>query len=82
MAGSRPWRCSRRAVDRRSEPPVCSATAPYAARGDERLATERAIYDRLCAALAEALPAGTRERLMAEGAAWTEDQAVDEALTV
>lgn len=57
-------------------------TAAYAVLGAERLVTERAIYDRLCAALAEALPVGTRERLMVEGAAWIEDQAVDEALAV
>ena len=36
--------------------------AAYAARGDERLATERAIYDRLRTALTEALPADARER--------------------
>jgi predicted ATPase len=58
------------------------SAAAYAALGDERLATERSIYDRLCAGLGEALSASARERLMAEGAAWTEDQAVDEALTV
>jgi predicted ATPase len=58
------------------------AVAWYDSKGTTRQATEQVGYDRLTALLSEALPALTRSRLLAEGGAWTEDHAADEALRV
>ena len=50
--------------------------------GYEREATEKWGYEKLMAALREQLSEAEIEKLAAEGAAWSEDQAVDEALKV
>ena len=50
--------------------------------GYEREATEKWGYEKLMAALHEQLSDAQIEKLAAEGAAWTEDQAVEEALKV
>ena len=50
--------------------------------GNEREATEKWGYEKLMAALREQLSEAEIEKLAAEGAAWSEDQAVDEALKV
>ncbi|MGA9943736.1 MAG: tetratricopeptide repeat protein [Candidatus Cybelea sp.] len=50
--------------------------------GNEREATEKWGYEKLVAALREQLSEAEIEKLAAEGAAWSEDQAVDEALKV
>ncbi|MDQ6767920.1 MAG: NB-ARC domain-containing protein [Candidatus Eremiobacteraeota bacterium] len=50
--------------------------------GDEREPTERWGYETLMATLREHLSDAEIERLAAEGARWSEDQAVQEALTV
>ncbi|MGB8909657.1 MAG: adenylate/guanylate cyclase domain-containing protein [Candidatus Cybelea sp.] len=54
----------------------------YAALGMHRDPTEKWGYDKLMAALHEALGANEIAQLAAEGAAWSEDQAVEEALKV
>src|SRR5262249_14209833 len=56
--------------------------ASYAARGNDRETTEQATYDAGMALLAAVLPDDIRRRLMAEGAAWTEEQAADESLRI
>ena len=50
--------------------------------GNEREATEKWGYEKLMAALREHLSDAEMEKLAAEGAAWSEDQAVEEALKV
>ena len=50
--------------------------------GSERDATEKWGYEKLMAALHERLSDALIEKLAAEGAAWSEDQAVEEALKV
>ena len=50
--------------------------------GCEREATEKWGYEKLMAALREQLSDAQIEKLAAEGAAWSEDQAVEEALKV
>ena len=54
----------------------------YKELGYEREATEEWGYEKLLAALHEQLSDVQIEQLAAEGAAWTEDQAVEEALKV
>ena len=54
----------------------------YKELGNEREATEKWGYENLMAALREQLSEAEIEKLAAEGAAWSEDQAVDEALKV
>lgn len=50
--------------------------------GQERETTERWGYEKLMFALHERLSDAQIEKLTAEGAAWSEDQAVEEALKV
>ncbi len=50
--------------------------------GYEREITEKWAYEKLIAALREQLSEADIEKLAAEGAAWSEDQAVEEALKV
>jgi predicted ATPase/DNA-binding CsgD family transcriptional regulator len=54
----------------------------YAELGSEREYTEKWSYDKLMAALRERLSGAEIEKLATEGAAWSEDQAVEEALKV
>jgi hypothetical protein len=54
----------------------------YATLGLHRDPTEQLGYDKLMAALRVALGANEIAQLAAEGAAWSEDQAVEEALKV
>jgi hypothetical protein len=54
--------------------------AQFKALGNEREATEKWGYDKLMAALREQLSEAEIGKLAAEGAAWSEDQAVEEAL--
>jgi predicted ATPase/class 3 adenylate cyclase len=54
----------------------------YTALGMQREPTEQWGYDKLMAALRENLSEADIEKLAAEGAAWSEDQAVEEALKV
>jgi predicted ATPase/transcriptional regulator with XRE-family HTH domain len=54
----------------------------YKELGIEREATEQWGYEKLMAALRETLSADESAALAADGAAWAEDQAVDEALKV
>jgi hypothetical protein len=54
----------------------------YKELGMERETTERWGYDKLMAALHEQLSDAQIEKLAAEGAAWSEDHAVEEALKV
>jgi hypothetical protein len=54
----------------------------YKELGSEREATEKWGYEKLMAALHEQLSDAQIEKLAAEGAAWSEDQAVEEALKV
>jgi tetratricopeptide (TPR) repeat protein len=56
--------------------------ARYTALGAQREPTEQWGYDKLMAALRETLSADEIAALGAEGAAWSEDQAVEEALKV
>ena len=56
--------------------------AQYAALGMQRESTEQWGYDKLMTALREALSADEIATLAADGAAWSEDQAVEEALKV
>jgi len=56
--------------------------AQYAALGLQREPTEQWGYDKLMSALREQLDEDEIARLAAEGAAWSEDQAVEEALKV
>jgi predicted ATPase/class 3 adenylate cyclase len=56
--------------------------AQYTALGLQREPTEQWGYDKLMAALRETLSADEIARLAADGAAWSEDQAVEEALVV
>jgi len=56
--------------------------AQYKELGYEREGTEKWGYEKLMAALREQLSDAEIEKLAAEGAAWSEDQAVDEALKV
>jgi tetratricopeptide (TPR) repeat protein len=56
--------------------------AQYTALGIQRETTEQWGYDKLVAALRETLSADEIAQLTAEGAAWTEDRAVEEALAV
>lgn len=55
--------------------------ARIAAMGSARASDYQWVYDRAVAALCDAMGAAAFEKLMAEGAAMTEEQAVDEALT-
>ena len=48
----------------------------------EREPTEKWGYEKLMAALREHLSEAEIEKLAAEGAAWSEDQAVEEALRI
>src|ERR1700694_361748 len=50
--------------------------------GSDREPTEKSEQDKLIASLREQLSDTEIEKLAAEGAAWLEDQAVEEALTV
>jgi hypothetical protein len=54
----------------------------YKELGYEREATEEWAYEKLLAALHEQLSDAQIEKLAVEGAAWSEDQAVEEALKV
>jgi hypothetical protein len=54
--------------------------AQYTALGLQREPTEQWGYDKLITALRETLSADEIAQLAAEGAAWSEDQAVAEAL--
>jgi hypothetical protein len=54
----------------------------YTALGLQREPTEQWGYETLMAALRETLSDAEIEQLAAEGAAWYEDQAVEEALKV
>jgi hypothetical protein len=54
--------------------------AQYTALGMQREPTEHWGYDKLMTALRETLSADEIAQLAAEGAAWSEDQAVEEAL--
>jgi hypothetical protein len=54
----------------------------FAALGMWREPTEQHGYDKLTAALSEALSTDEIATLAAEGAAWSEDRAVEEALKV
>ncbi|HKE36206.1 MAG TPA: hypothetical protein VKB39_02155, partial [Candidatus Baltobacteraceae bacterium] len=56
--------------------------AQYTALGVQREPTEQWGYDKLMAALREALSADEIATLGAEGAAWSEDPAVEEALKI
>jgi hypothetical protein len=56
--------------------------ARYVALGMQRETAEQQGYDKLMAALREALGADDIAQLAADGAAWSEDQAVEEALKV
>jgi hypothetical protein len=58
------------------------ADATYQKLGSRREPTEQWSYDKLLLSLREKIAAGELEALMAEGAAWTENQAADEALTL
>jgi predicted ATPase/transcriptional regulator with XRE-family HTH domain len=55
--------------------------ARIAAMGSARALDYQWVYDRTVAALCDAMGAAAFEKLVAEGAAMTEEQAVDEALT-
>ena len=50
--------------------------------GNERETSEKWGYEKLMTALREQLSEAEIEKLAAEGAAWSEDQAVEEALKV
>jgi hypothetical protein len=52
----------------------------YSVLGSQREPTEQWGYDKLVAALRETLSADEIARLAADGAAWSEDQAAEEAL--
>jgi hypothetical protein len=52
----------------------------YTALGYKRGTTEQWDYDKLMTALRETLSADEIAQLAADGAAWSEDQAVEEAL--
>ncbi len=54
----------------------------YQELGQEREATEKWGYDKLLTALREQMSEAEIEKLAAEGATWSEDQAVEEALKV
>ncbi len=56
--------------------------AQYGRSGQQRTITAKGIYDKLLAALREKLPDTEMEALVADGATWSEDQAVEEALKV
>jgi hypothetical protein len=56
--------------------------AQYTTLGMQREPTEQWSYDKLVATLRETLGADEIAQLAAEGAAWSEDQAVEEALKV
>jgi predicted ATPase/class 3 adenylate cyclase len=56
--------------------------AQFARTGQQRTIAARRTYERLLAALHEALSEDEIEKLTAEGAAWSEDRAVEEALKV
>ncbi|MGB8907138.1 MAG: hypothetical protein WCC84_00130, partial [Candidatus Cybelea sp.] len=56
--------------------------AQFKELGNERQATEAWGYEKLMAALREQLNDAEIEKLAAEGAAWSEDQAAEEALKV
>ena len=56
--------------------------AQYKELGYEREGTEKWGYEKLMAALREQLSDAEIEKLAAEGAAWSEDQAFDEALKI
>jgi predicted ATPase len=56
--------------------------AQYTALGMQREPTEQQGYDKLMTALRETLSADEIAQLAADGAAWSEDQAVEEALKV
>jgi hypothetical protein len=56
--------------------------AQYTALGLQREPTEQWGYDKLMATLCETLSADEIAQLAAEGVAWSEDQAVEEALKV
>lgn len=58
------------------------ASAKYTELGAERQPTERWGYDKLMAELREKLSDAEIEKLAAEGAGWSEDQAAEEALKV
>jgi hypothetical protein len=54
----------------------------YTSLGIQPEPTEQWSYDKLMGALRETLSAGEIAQLAADGAAWSEDQAVEEALKV
>ena len=56
--------------------------AQYAEQGLQRGATERSGYERRMASLRETLTQDRIEEYSAEGAAWSEDRAIEEALNV
>jgi predicted ATPase/class 3 adenylate cyclase len=61
---------------------ICYVNVQYKELGIERAAAEKWGYEKLMAALHEQLSDTQIEKLAAEGAAWSEDQAVEEALKV
>ncbi|MFY9719949.1 MAG: hypothetical protein WAK16_09935, partial [Candidatus Cybelea sp.] len=58
------------------------ANVQYKELGSEREPTEKWGYEKLMATLREQLSDAEIEKLAAEGAAWSEDQAAEEALNV
>ncbi len=56
--------------------------AQYDQLGMQRESTERWGYDKILTALRESLSDGAIKQLAADGAAWSEDQAIEEALKV
>ena len=77
-----PHRTPRRGDARRGAQLLGYVGVQYAALGMHRDPTEQWGYDKLMAALYEALGANEIAQLTAEGAAWSEDQAGEEALKV
>jgi hypothetical protein len=59
-----------------------TSNAQYTELGSEREYTEKWGYEKLMAALRERLSEAEIEKLAAEGAAWSEDQAVEEGLKI
>jgi predicted ATPase/DNA-binding CsgD family transcriptional regulator len=57
-------------------------SAKYLEIGSEREYTEKWSYEKLVASLQRQLSDAEREKLAAEGATWSEDQAIEEALKV
>jgi predicted ATPase/class 3 adenylate cyclase len=71
-----------RAEVRRAAQLIGYVDAQYQKLGYERESTEKWSYEKLMAALREQLSDAEIEKLATEGAAWSEDRAVEEALKV